>query len=168
MEIRLAGEIPESIVDGPGIRYTVFTQGCLHYCLGCHNPHTHDPHKGYLKEIDEIIKNIKKNPLIKGLTISGGEPFMQIAEILELTKKAKFIGLNVLIYTGYTYEDLLNKGDQRIKDIFMYADYLIDGPFEINKKSYNLEFKGSSNQRLIDLSLTIRTGKIVEKSFVYR
>jgi anaerobic ribonucleoside-triphosphate reductase activating protein len=167
VNIKLAGEIPESIVDGPGIRYTVFTQGCPHNCFGCHNPNTHDPKKGYYKDNDEIIKAIKTNPLIKGLTISGGEPFMQVEQILELTKKAKVMGLNVLIYTGYTYEELISKDDENIRDLLLYADYLVDGPFQINKKSYDLEFKGSSNQRLIDLTKTNQTGKIVEKSFVY-
>lgn len=167
MDIRLAGEIAESIVDGPGIRYTVFTQGCLHDCKGCHNPNTHDPSKGYLKDIDTIIKDIKKNPLIKGITISGGEPFLQIDAILDLTKKAKFNGLNVIIYTGYTFEDLIRRNDQKIKDTFLYADYLIDGPFVISKKSLELDFKGSSNQRTIDLQKTMKTGSVHEVSFNY-
>lgn len=167
MDIRIAGVIPESIVDGPGIRYTVFTQGCYHNCPGCHNPQTHDPEKGYNKDIDVIINEIKKDPLITGLTISGGEPFLQVPAILELTKRAQAIGLDVLIYTGYTYEELIALNDEMVKEVLMTANYLIDGRFELDKKSYTLEFKGSSNQRLIDLKKTIKTGQITETSFTY-
>lgn len=167
MDIRIAGVIPESIVDGPGIRYTVFTQGCYHNCPGCHNPQTHDPEKGYNKDIDVIINEIKKDTLITGLTISGGEPFLQVPAILELTKRAQAIGLDVLIYTGYTYEELIALNDEMVKEVLMTANYLIDGRFELDKKSYTLEFKGSSNQRLIDLKKTIKTGQITETSFTY-
>jgi anaerobic ribonucleoside-triphosphate reductase activating protein len=167
VDIRIAGVIPESIVDGPGIRYTVFTQGCYHNCPGCHNPQTHDPEKGYNKDIDVIINEIKKDPLITGLTISGGEPFLQVPAILELTKRAQAIGLDVLIYTGYTYEELIALNDEMVKEVLMTANYLIDGRFELDKKSYTLEFKGSSNQRLIDLKKTIKTGQITETSFTY-
>lgn len=165
MEIRIAGIVEESTVDGPGIRYTVFTQGCLHNCFGCHNPKTHPLNGGHTIEIDAIISNIKKDPLINGLTISGGEPFLQIKEILDLSKKAKEIGKNIIIYTGYTYEQLVSLNNDDIFDILKIADYLVDGKFEIEKKSYTLLFKGSSNQRIIDLKKTLKEGIILEKDF---
>lgn len=165
MEIRIAGVVDESTVDGPGIRYTVFTQGCLHNCFGCHNPKTHPLNGGQALEIDTIISNIKKDPLISGVTISGGEPFLQPKEILELTIKSKEIGKNVIIYTGYTYEELVSLNNEFINEVLKSADYLVDGKFEINKKSYTLLFKGSSNQRIIDLKKTILDGKISEIDF---
>jgi anaerobic ribonucleoside-triphosphate reductase activating protein len=165
VKIKLAGLIDESIVDGPGLRYTVFTQGCHHHCLGCHNPKTHDPDKGYYLEIDEIINRIKNNPLISGVTISGGEPFLQIPELYELVSKTKALGLDSIIYTGFTYEELIAKNEPYILNILAIADYLIDGRFEISKKSYVLLFKGSSNQRIIDLKETKLQKKIVQKDF---
>ena len=106
MKIRVSGIITDSIVDGPGFRHVVFTQGCNHNCKGCHNPQTHDLNGGYFKEIDEIIEDIKNNPLLKGLTLSGGEPFLQPKECLMLAKKTKELGKDVLAYSGYTYEEL--------------------------------------------------------------
>lgn len=165
MLIRLAGEVAESVVDGPGIRYTVFTQGCLHNCPGCHNPLTHPLDLGYLKENDEIIKAIKANPLVSGLTISGGEPFLQVEPVLDLVLKTKEISKDIIIYTGYTFEELINLSNENILKILKNTDYLIDGRFEIDKRSLELLFKGSSNQRIIDLKKTFDENKIVLKDF---
>ena len=165
MNIRLAGEVAESIVDGPGIRYTIFTQGCLHNCPGCHNPQTHPLNDGYYKDTDEIIKLIRLNPLTSGLTISGGEPFLQVEPVLDLVLKAKQINQNIIIYTGFTFEELKNLNNENILKIFNNIDLLIDGRFDINKRSLELLFRGSSNQRIIDMKKTIKTNNIVLKDF---
>lgn len=165
MEIRISGLVNDSIVDGPGFRYTVFTQGCKFNCPGCHNPHTHDVAGGRLIDIDEILCEVKQNPLLSGVTISGGEPFLQIPETLELTKKVKALNLDVIIYTGYRYEELIQMNNTKINNILKIADYLIDGRFMIEKRSLELNFKGSSNQRIIDLKKTYIESKLVETDF---
>lgn len=165
--IRVAGIVKESIVDGPGIRYVVFTQGCKHNCPGCHNPHTHSFDGGMLMDIDTIIEELKSNPLLDGITLSGGEPFEQASVLAELADRAKELKLNVMVYTGYTYEHIIkstsiNPGWDQLLD---EADILVDGPFMQNKKSYLLSFRGSSNQRIIDVKQTKLTGEIVEVPF---
>lgn len=108
MQIKIAGLVPESIVDGPGIRFTVFTQGCPHHCPGCHNPQTHDFAGGEWKDTDEIIAQFQQNPLLKGITLSGGDPFVQPAACAELARAAHKAGKDVITYTGYTFEQLLS------------------------------------------------------------
>ena len=167
MKIKLSGEIKESIVDGPGIRYVVFTQGCHHNCKGCHNPETHDINGGYFKEIDEIINDFKKYPYMSGLTLSGGEPFLQKSAILSLITQFKILypNKNVIIYTGYTYEHLIKENDEEIINIVNNVDYLIDGPFILEKRDISLKFKGSTNQRIIDVKKTLLENKIIIKEF---
>ncbi len=164
MTIRIAGLVDDSVVDGPGLRYVIFTQGCHHYCLECHNPNTHDINGGKIEEIDNIINYIKKNPLLDGITISGGEPFLQKKACLEIVQAAQKLGLDVLIYTGYTYEALLDLNDETVNNILKSADYLIDGRFLKEKKSLALKFIGSSNQRIIDLKKS-SMDMIVETDF---
>ncbi len=149
MKIKIAGLVNDSIVDGPGLRFAVFMQGCPHHCPGCHNPETHDPDRGKLKDTQEIIERIQKNPLLDGVTFTGGEPFMQPLPLKEMVLKVKEMGLDVVIYTGYTYEYLMM--NPLFKEILSQADYLIDGPFLIDQRSLSLVFKGSKNQRTIDL-----------------
>lgn len=165
MNIRIAGLVEESIVDGPGIRYVVFTQGCYHNCKGCHNPNTHNPNGGKNIDTKEIVEKIKRNPLINGLTLSGGEPFLQPEPILLLAKEAKKIGLDVISYSGFTYEQLVDKKDETIDELLDTIDYLIDGKFELDKRSLALAFRGSSNQRIIDLKKTRKNNKIIETDF---
>ncbi|MFR8177320.1 MAG: 4Fe-4S single cluster domain-containing protein [Christensenellales bacterium] len=114
MEIRLAGLEPESIVDGPGYRFTVFVQGCPHNCPGCHNPQTHDFSGGHLADTDDVIAHLGKNPLVRGLTLSGGEPMMQPEPLYLIAKAAKEKGMSVWCYTGFTLEELLreNRADR--------------------------------------------------------
>ena len=157
-EIRLSGTINESIVDGPGIRYVIFTQGCLKRCFLCHNASTQPLDGGYIEKTDKIVKEFIKNPLIQGITISGGEPFLQAKACLYLVNKAHENNLDVYIYSGYKYEELFNSADLDIIRLLNEADYLIDGPFINDLKSYDLLFRGSSNQRLIDLKKTKETG----------
>lgn len=167
MNIRIAGEISESIVDGPGIRYVIFTQGCPHHCEGCHNPETHDFSSGRVVTTEALINNIKNYSYMTGLTISGGEPFAQAAAVLELIKAYKniFPRKNILIYTGYTIEELVNRNDQNIIEILSLADFLVDGKFIKSLKDLTLVFRGSSNQRIINLKKTFEEKKIIIQNF---
>ncbi len=148
-QIRIAGIEEESIVDGPGIRLVVFTQGCKHHCEGCHNPESHSFHGGKLIDIDYIINMIKENPLLDGITLSGGEPFEQAYECSILATKVKELGLNVVTYSGYRFEAIL--ANKSFRDLLFQTDILIDGKFDISQKSLLLQFRGSKNQRIIDV-----------------
>lgn len=153
-EIRISGMIDESIVDGPGLRMTVFVQGCPHHCKGCHNPQTHDFDGGEVKSIMEIFESFKENPLLSGITFSGGEPFCQPRPLSRLGQLVKGEGQNVVTYTGYTYEQLLemSKTDKGVKDLLEVTDILIDGPYVEEKRDLDLKYRGSSNQRIIILN----------------
>lgn len=163
MNIRIAGIIKESIVDGPGIRYVVFAQGCKHNCPGCHNPQTHSFSGGKLIGIDQIIEQIKRNPLLDGVTFTGGEPFEQAEQFAELGRRAQEMGLSVMVYTGYLYEVIISKKDLNSgwSKLLEVADILVDGPFIEAEKDYLLKFRGSKNQRIIDLNKTRLTGTVV-------
>ena len=165
--IKIAGIIEESIVDGPGIRFVIFTQGCPHNCFGCHNPQTHDINGGMEVEIDNIIKKISENPLLKGVTLSGGEPFMQANKIVVLLDKIDRNKLNVITYTGFKYEYLIqnSNAENGFMELLNRTDILIDGKFEIENKDENLKFMGSSNQRAIDVRKSLELDKIVEHIF---
>lgn len=162
MKIKIAGIVPESIVDGPGIRFTIFTQGCPHHCPGCHNPQTHDPAGGEWMETEEIIAQFSQNPLLKGITLSGGEPFCQPAAAAALAKAAHQLGKDVITYTGYTFEQLLSGKVAGAELLLDETDVLIDGRFEADKKSLGLRFRGSSNQRAIDCKESLKFSKAVE------
>ncbi|MCV3456454.1 anaerobic ribonucleoside-triphosphate reductase activating protein [Campylobacter sp. CNRCH_2016_0050h] len=157
--LRLAGVIKESIVDGYGLRYVIFTQGCPHHCKGCHNPQTHDFNKGYLQDLASLCDDICKNPLLQGVTFSGGEPFMQAKNLSILAKHIKALGLDLTIYTGFTYEELLQ--EQAMKELLILADVLIDGKFILEQKDLSLKFKGSKNQRIIDVAKSLEQGKVI-------
>lgn len=163
MKIRLFGTANDSIVDGPGIRYAVFTQGCPHNCEGCHNPNSHDMNGGYLEEIADIIEKIKANPLLDGVTLSGGEPFMQAKECAEIAKAAHEIGLNVVTYTGFTFEELMQGANDEngFLELLENTDILVDGKFILSKRSIDLNFKGSSNQRLLDVKKSLAANEAV-------
>ena len=160
--MKIAGTIQDSIVDGPGLRFVVFTQGCVHACPSCHNPETHDINGGTEKSVDEIITEMRNNPLTDGLTLSGGEPFLQAEPCAVLADAAKANGLNIWVYSGWTYEELLEKSktDEDIAALLRLTDVLVDGRFDETKRSLELRFRGSSNQRLIDLKETFRTGEV--------
>jgi len=161
--LRISGIVKESIVDGPGIRYVVFTQGCLHNCEGCHNPQTHDMEGGKFIDTDEIIKDMKKNPLLDGITFSGGEPFLQPDTLGELGQKVKESGMNVITYSGYTFEQLLelSKAKTGVTSLLSVTDILIDGPFLLAQKDLLLKFRGSKNQRPIDVQKSLRDNRLV-------
>lgn len=162
MNIRVTGIVKESIVDGPGIRYVIFAQGCKHHCPGCHNPHTHPFDGGYMVDINTILKEIASNPLLDGVTFSGGDPLEQGEEFLDLTKRIKTSSnLTIMIYTGYTYESILQSNKPPWGELLDLCDILVDGPFIEEEKDYHLVFKGSKNQRIIDLQESKREGRII-------
>lgn len=163
MNIRVAGLVNDSIVDGPGFRFTVFTQGCPHHCTGCHNPQTHDFEGGNDMDTDEIIARIRKNPLLDGVTLSGGEPFCQSDACAEIAKAAKEMGLNVWSYSGYTFEELIS-GRKEWRKFLQEVDVLVDGRFELSKRTLECRFRGSWNQRLVDVQASLAQGNVVEIS----
>ena len=148
-KIRLAGIAYESLVNGPGMRRVYFSQGCRHNCEGCFNPDTHDFNGGEERDMDELIEDALDNPLLKGITFSGGDPLERAAEFAYMAKAFKKAGLNIWCYTGYTYEQILilPNAINLLKNI----DVLIDGPFIDSLKDETLLFRGSSNQRIIDV-----------------
>ena len=160
MNIRLAGLVSESIVDGPGYRLAVFVQGCPHACPGCHNPKTHDFAGGYLSDTAEIIAKLGKNPLVRGLTLTGGEPMMQAAALCEVALAAKEKGMNVWCYTGFTLEALWRENHPDRMRLLSLVDVLVDGPYIAHERSLDLLYCGSKNQRLIDMRKTRETGAI--------
>ena len=159
MKIRIAGTVNDSVVDGPGIRYTVFFQGCHHNCFGCHNPQTHSVDGGYEIDTDEIIKEIRNNPLLDGITLSGGEPLLQVEGAGELARICRENGLNVICYTGFTYEKIF--GIKNIGLLLPYIDYLVDGKFENDLRDLSLKYRGSKNQRIIDVQKSLIQESIV-------
>ncbi|MBR6401664.1 MAG: anaerobic ribonucleoside-triphosphate reductase activating protein [Firmicutes bacterium] len=159
MEIRLAGIVNDSIVDGTGLRLTVFVQGCPHNCPGCHNPQTHSFDGGYMADTDDILAAAQKDPLLEGLTFSGGEPFMQPLPLADLAKKAHKAGYNIFCYTGFLYEDILKDADKRI--LLENVDFLVDGPFIEAQKSLLLNFRGSKNQRIIDVAKSLEANTVI-------
>ena len=163
MNLRVAGTVNDSIVDGPGIRLTIFTQGCPHHCAGCHNPQTHDLNGGSITDTADLLEKIKCNPLLDGVTFSGGEPFCQAEALAELGRNIKSLGLNVITYTGYTFEYLFeHKNDNSYGKLLEVTDFLIDGKFIESEKDWQLKFRGSRNQRYLDWQKSLETGSAVE------
>ena len=161
MRISLSGVTGDSIVDGPGLRLTIFTQGCLHHCPGCHNPQTHDPEGGSWADTEDILAAAAENPLLDGITLSGGDPFLQPVPCLALAEGAHKIGLNVWTYTGYTWEALVEENDAEKLALLKETDVLVDGPFLLAERSLELRFCGSRNQRLIDVKKSLAEDKVV-------
>ncbi|MGN0778264.1 MAG: anaerobic ribonucleoside-triphosphate reductase activating protein [Aristaeellaceae bacterium] len=160
MMIRIAGTVNDSIVDGVGYRYTVFTQGCPHHCPGCHNPQSHDFEGGRIVDTETIVRQVRENPLLDGMTLSGGEPFCQPEACRVLADAAHGLGLSVWCYTGYTLEKLMQEGDPARLALLDAVDVLVDGPFILAQKSLELKFCGSRNQRLIDMAKTRQSGQV--------
>jgi len=168
--MRIAGITYESLVDGPGIRVVVFAQGCDLACPNCHNPESHDPSLGEEYTVAELVRKIKKSgpgrQKVRGVTFSGGEPFMQAAQLAQVAVRVKRIGWDVTTYTGHIYEKLkartAEKGVQALLDI---TDYLVDGPYVHEKRDINLKFRGSKNQRIIDMNATRESGVVVLAEF---
>ena len=159
--LNLSGIVQDSIVDGPGIRTTIFCQGCPHHCPGCHNPETWAFGKGTDMEVERLVEIVKENPLCRGVTFSGGEPFSQAAGFARLAKLLKGEGYEVASYSGFTFEQLLDGTDEQ-KDLLSAIDILIDGPFLLEEKSLEIAFRGSKNQRILDVPASLAAGSAVE------
>ena len=158
--IYLSGIAGDSIVDGPGIRTTFFAQGCPHRCPGCHNPETWPFTGGTAMATQELVAIVKNNPLCRGVTFSGGEPFAQAEGFLELARALKGEGYEVASYTGFTFEQLLS-GTPEQKALLEEIDVLIDGPFLLAQKSLEISFRGSRNQRILDVKQSLAEGRAV-------
>lgn len=167
MEIRLASDLTyDSIVDGPGLRAVIWAQGCIHNCYKCHNPQTHNLNGGIVYNTDYIIEEIKKLKLQRGITLSGGEPFLQSRALSLIAQKAKEYDLDVWCYTGFTFETLINRYNPSYIDninLLKYIDVLVDGKFIFEEKSIDLKFRGSRNQRIIDVKQSLNDEKITLK-----
>jgi len=163
MQIRLAGIVKESVVDGPGIRMVVFVEGCGHHCPGCHNENTQDPAGGYESTVDEVIAQLPSNSLISGVTFSGGEPFLQAGALAAIGRAAKQRGLSIFTYTGFVFETLLaqSRNDEAIAALLSITDVLIDGPFILAQRDISLAFRGSANQRLLDIPASLQSSQAV-------
>ena len=166
MKFRCAGLTPESIVDGPGLRFTVWTQGCLHHCKGCHNQHTWDFDGGYDSSVERVLEEAAKDKLLCGVTLSGGEPFTQAKPMAELARRIHAFegaGLSVIAYTGFLYEELIAEADDTngYAALLKECDYLIDGPFILEQRSLDLKFRGSRNQRFIDVKRSLEAGRVI-------
>lgn len=169
MEIRLAADLQtDSIVDGSGIRTVIWTQGCPHNCFGCHNPSTHSFDGGSLVDVEDVKEAIDSLVFQDGITFSGGDPMCQPEACYEIAKYARSKGLNIWCYTGYTFEQLLEIGKKRkgMMDFLNTIDVLVDGKFKMELKSFDCQYRGSTNQRLIDVkkSLATQTVCLLENS----
>ena len=150
MKLKIAGIVDDSVVDGDGIRLTVFTQGCPHHCHGCQNPQTWSLTGGHEIDMKDVIEKVKANPLLSGVTFSGGEPFLQPAPLAEIAREVHALGLDVWCYTGFTLEQLeAREGTHQLLD---EVDVLVDGPYMEDKRDLTLRFRGSSNQRIINMN----------------
>ncbi len=158
--LRIAGTIGESIVDGPGFRYVIFTQGCPHGCTGCHNPETHDFSGGRLIAPEALVQEICKNPMLSGVTFSGGEPFCQ-AEALCAVADGLQGKKHLMAYSGYTFEQLMDLPDPWVRKLLGKLTILVDGPFVQAQKGLELRFRGSANQRVLDVPASLAAGHAV-------
>jgi len=159
--LELSGIVSDSIVDGPGIRTTIFSQGCPHHCPGCHNPETWDFGCGTRIPVEAVVEIVQSNPLCRGVTFSGGEPFAQAASFAKLARLLKKQGYEVASYSGYTFEDLLS-GSEDQRQLLETIDILIDGPFLLAEKSLEIAFRGSKNQRILDVPKSLAQGRATE------
>lgn len=161
LPIRLYGIVRESIVDGPGLRFVVFVQGCPHHCPSCHNPESHGPDGGFLTTTTRIWQNLIGNPTIRGVTFSGGEPFLWAKELAAIGRCANAVGMDVMTYSGWTYEKLLAKAETEpdVRSLLDVTHYLVDGPFVAAERDLSLRFRGSRNQHIRDLT---EGGKILD------
>ncbi len=163
-EIRLAADLQtDSIVDGPGLRAVIWTQGCGHHCKGCQNPQTWDFNGGGLVPIKEVLKALDETEYQTGLTFSGGDPMYQPEACNEIAKYAKKKGMNIWVYTGYTWEELmeLSKKNKAYMDFLKNTDVLVDGRFILKELDLSILFRGSRNQRLIDVPKSLKKGEVV-------
>ena len=159
--LNLSGIVSDSIVDGPGIRTTIFSQGCPHHCPGCHNPETWAFGIGTDIPVEAVVEIVQSNPLCRGVTFSGGEPFVQAGSFARLARLLKEKGYEIASYSGYTFEQLLS-GTPEQRELLSVIDILIDGPFVLAEKSLEIAFRGSRNQRILDVKKSLAAGQAVE------
>lgn len=162
--LKLAGIAEDSIVDGPGIRTAFYVQGCPHHCPGCHNPETWDYAGGTEMEEETLLQIVKSNPLCRGVTFSGGEPFTQAEGLAKLAVLLKEAGYEVASYTGFTFEELYQNGTEAQKKLLSLIDVLVDGPFLMDEKSLELNFRGSRNQRVLNVPASLQAGAAVAET----
>lgn len=163
MKILLANELEkDSIVDGDGLRTVIWTQGCPHHCIGCHNPHTHSFTDGFQKDIEELKSELSELKGQKGITLSGGEPFMQAEACLEIAKYAKELKMDVWCYSGFTFKQLIDisQVDKTYLELLKNIDVLVDGKFYLSQKSLNLKYRGSRNQRIINVKKSLKENRV--------
>lgn len=163
MELRVAGIEKESVVDGPGLRFVIFTQGCPHQCPGCHNPNTHDPNGGEVMDTEELFSQIIKTRLIRGVTFSGGEPFIQAGALALLAGRIKAEGLDLVTYSGFSFEQLvaMTSRNKAVRQLLAQTDILVDGLYQAAERDLGLAFRGSRNQRLINVPHSLAMGRII-------
>ncbi len=163
MKIRVAGIDRESVVDGPGLRFVLFAQGCPHRCPGCHNPDTWDFEGGQEMDTGEILSQIEGTRLIRGVTLSGGEPFAQAGACALIAERVRAMGLDTVTYTGNTFEDLLARSerDPDVKRLLEATDLLVDGPFIVEERDWDIPFQGSRNQRQILVAASLTAGRVI-------
>jgi len=160
--MRLSGISPESTVDGPGLRFVIFTQGCPHECDHCHNPESWSCEDGKEFSSKEIIRMMRKQCKSKrGITFSGGEPFLQPYELLQVAEAAREMDLDVVTYTGFTYEQIIGEGDPDKIALLHASDILIDGQYKHDLRDIGLRFRGSANQRVIDVVASQKQGQVM-------
>ena len=160
MRINISDFESGSIVDGPGIRFAIFVQGCPHHCEGCHNPGTHPFVDMKIMDTDDIFEKIQEKHLLKGVTFSGGEPFCQVKPLLDLARRIrKETNLDIVCYTGFTFEQLLQRNDKDTEELISLCEFIVDGRFELDKRDLTLLYRGSSNQRLLDGKKSIEARK---------
>ena len=160
-ELRIAGTVDDSIVDGDGIRYTIFVQGCPRRCPGCHNPETQCFEGGRVAAVEELLAEIEANPLLTGVTFSGGEPFMQPAPLVEIARACHKRGLSIWSYTGFTLQELHARHDTAVEALLSEVDVLVDGDYREAERDLTLMFRGSRNQRVIDMKASRKQKRLV-------
>lgn len=170
MKLKLAGIIKNSVVDGPGLRTVVFAQGCPHRCIGCHNPQTQDSDGGYWHETDTLLHELCADSMLRRVTISGGEPFLQAKAFALLAASLKQKGIHIMTYTGFTYEELavMKEAEPAVAVLLASCDILVDGRYIISERDLSLAYRGSRNQRIIDVPATLRIGKVVLSPLHFR
>ncbi len=158
---RISGVVNESVTDGPGMRIVVFFQGCGHHCPGCHNPDTWDFNRGDIYQILDLLKHLEISPLIQGVTLSGGDPFYQPRAAAAVAEAFHRMNKDVWAYTGFTWETLMNSKEPAIHALLSQCDVLVDGPFLQAQKTLAHPFRGSSNQRIIDVPQSLRNRMLI-------
>lgn len=158
VSLNVAGIQNDSITDGPGLRFVLYVQGCPHHCVGCHNPQTHPFEGGKKIMIDQIVQRVRMNPLLSGITFSGGEPFCQATPLGILAEMLRSFGYEIAVYTGFVFEELIDRKNPNVMELLQQTDILVDGPFVHSLRDRMLLFRGSRNQRILDVHKSLATG----------